>query len=519
MAVEQTLILAKPDAVAARARRRDRRALRAPRLRLRAARLLQVDRALAEQHYAEHAREAVLRRARRVHHLGPDARVRARGRAAISTVRTTIGATNPADAAPGSIRGDLALAMPDNLVHGSDSPESARARDRALVPRRPCLSARLRRAQPRELDAGERGVHGRAGPRRVGQDGDHAGGCGAARRRGSACCPTSTGNDVVELGCGTAYFGAWLKRGAARRVVGVDVTPAQLETARRVDARVRARARAARRERGGHALPDASFDLAVSEYGASIWCDPYQWIPEAARLLRPGGELVFLRNSTLAMLCAPDDEARTTEQLHAPAARPAPARLAGRRPGGRVPARPRRLDPRSCATTASSCSISSSSSPPDDAPSTRTTRRRASGRSAGRARRSGARVSARERPAGAAAAARVDVAPAARDPRAAPHPVRRRRAASTRSTSPGADPAELVREHARGKARSVADGAGDRPVLGVDTEVVARRPRLRQAGRRRRGRGDARAARGPDARGRLGALPRSRRAGRSSSTR
>ena len=51
-------------------------------------------------------------------------------------------------------------------------------------------------------------------------------------------------------------------------------------------------------------LPDGSFDVAVSEYGASIWCDPYKWIPEAARLLRPDGELVFLRNSTLSMLCA-----------------------------------------------------------------------------------------------------------------------------------------------------------------------------------------------------------------------
>jgi len=51
-------------------------------------------------------------------------------------------------------------------------------------------------------------------------------------------------------------------------------------------------------------LPGESFDLALSEYGASIWCDPYKWIPEAARLLRPGGELVFLRNSTISVLCA-----------------------------------------------------------------------------------------------------------------------------------------------------------------------------------------------------------------------
>jgi SAM-dependent methyltransferase len=54
--------------------------------------------------------------------------------------------------------------------------------------------------------------------------------------------------------------------------------------------------------------PDASFDLAISEYGASIWCDPYAWIPEAARLLRPGGRLVFLVNAPLLMLCAPDEE-------------------------------------------------------------------------------------------------------------------------------------------------------------------------------------------------------------------
>ncbi|MFZ0379941.1 MAG: methyltransferase domain-containing protein [Solirubrobacteraceae bacterium] len=54
-------------------------------------------------------------------------------------------------------------------------------------------------------------------------------------------------------------------------------------------------------------LPDQSFDLAISEYGASIWCDPYRWIPEAARLVRPGGRLIFLVNGALLMLCAPDE--------------------------------------------------------------------------------------------------------------------------------------------------------------------------------------------------------------------
>ena len=113
------------------------------------------------------------------------------------------------------------------------------------------------------------------------------------------------GLDVVELGCGVAYFSAWLARRGARPV-GVDPTPAQLESARRCQ-----------RETGiefplvegyGEAvpLPDAAFDLVLSEYGASIWADPYQWIPEAARLVRPGGLLVFLRNSTLSILCGPD---------------------------------------------------------------------------------------------------------------------------------------------------------------------------------------------------------------------
>lgn len=55
-------------------------------------------------------------------------------------------------------------------------------------------------------------------------------------------------------------------------------------------------------------LRDGAFDLVISEYGAAIWADPHRWIPEAARLLRPGGELVFLGNSTLLMLCVPDED-------------------------------------------------------------------------------------------------------------------------------------------------------------------------------------------------------------------
>jgi SAM-dependent methyltransferase len=117
--------------------------------------------------------------------------------------------------------------------------------------------------------------------------------------------PDIAGMDVIELGCGTAYVSAWLARRGARPV-GLDNSPRQLATAR-----------AMQQQHGldfplllGYAedvpLPDASFDLAISEYGAAIWADPYQWIPEAARLLRPGGRLIFLGNATLLMLCVPD---------------------------------------------------------------------------------------------------------------------------------------------------------------------------------------------------------------------
>jgi SAM-dependent methyltransferase len=129
--------------------------------------------------------------------------------------------------------------------------------------------------------------------------------------------PDVGGKEIVELGCGTAYFGAWLKRRGARRVVGVDVTPAQLETARRMDAEFGLGLELIEANAEDVPLPDASFDLAFSEYGASIWCDPYKWIPEAGRLLRPGGHLVFLRNSTLAVLCA-TEEGPTAETLQRP---------------------------------------------------------------------------------------------------------------------------------------------------------------------------------------------------------
>ena len=110
------------------------------------------------------------------------------------------------------------------------------------------------------------------------------------------------GLDVVELGCGTAYFSAWLAKHGARPV-GVDPTPAQLATARRMQEETGIEFPLVEAVAEDVPLPDGSFDLVVSEYGASIWADPDRWIPEAARLLRPSGRLAFLRNSTISMLC------------------------------------------------------------------------------------------------------------------------------------------------------------------------------------------------------------------------
>lgn len=125
MAVERTLVLAKPDAIerglageiVARLERRG--------LTLRAAKLLRVDDELAQRHYAEHREKPFFGELIAFITSGPTLALVVEGEGAIATVRTTMGATDPAQAASGSIRGDFALAMPDNLVHGSDSPESA----------------------------------------------------------------------------------------------------------------------------------------------------------------------------------------------------------------------------------------------------------------------------------------------------------------------------------------------------------------------------------------------------------
>ena len=116
----------------------------------------------------------------------------------------------------------------------------------------------------------------------------------------------ATGLDTIELGCGTAYVSAWLARRGARPV-GIDNSEAQLATARRFQAEFGIEFPLLHGNAEAVPYPDGSFDFAISEYGASIWCDPYLWIPEAARLLRTGGRLVFLVNSALLMLCVPGE--------------------------------------------------------------------------------------------------------------------------------------------------------------------------------------------------------------------
>jgi SAM-dependent methyltransferase len=124
--------------------------------------------------------------------------------------------------------------------------------------------------------------------------------------------------DVVELGCGTAYLSAWLARRGARPVA-IDPTPGQLSIARGYQDDFGVGFPLVQAAAEQVPFRDRSFDLAISEYGAAIWADPYRWVPEAARLLRPGGELVFLGNSTLLMLCVPDqDDVPASDQLVRP---------------------------------------------------------------------------------------------------------------------------------------------------------------------------------------------------------
>jgi SAM-dependent methyltransferase len=129
--------------------------------------------------------------------------------------------------------------------------------------------------------------------------------------------PDVEGLDVVELGCGTGFFSSWLARRGAHPV-GLDNSSRQLASARTFQHEFGVRFPLVHGDAERAPFRDASFDLAVSEYGAIIWCDPYRWIPEAARLLRPDGHLVCFGNSYLLTLTFPDEGEKATKTLQRP---------------------------------------------------------------------------------------------------------------------------------------------------------------------------------------------------------
>jgi len=122
---ERTLVLIKPDAMERRLAGRILARFEGRGLSIRAAKLLLVDEALAGEHYAEHREKPFFGELVEFITSTPTLALVLEGESAVSVVRTTMGTTNPVDAAPGTIRGDFALAMPDNLVHGSDSVASS----------------------------------------------------------------------------------------------------------------------------------------------------------------------------------------------------------------------------------------------------------------------------------------------------------------------------------------------------------------------------------------------------------
>lgn len=125
------------------------------------------------------------------------------------------------------------------------------------------------------------------------------------------------GLESLELGCGTGYVSAWLARRGAR-VTGLDVSEAQLATARRLAHEHGVALTLVHASAEAIPFADVSFDLVISEYGAAIWCDPYVWIPEAWRVLRPGGRLVFLGHHAWAQVCSPLDGSKVVERLERP---------------------------------------------------------------------------------------------------------------------------------------------------------------------------------------------------------
>ena len=339
MAVERTLILIKPDAteralsgeILARIERRGFTVV--------GGKLLRVSEELGKEHYAEHSEKPFFGELVTFITSAPTWALVVEGEGAIATMRKTIGATNPGRRRS---RHD-----PRRLRHLDAEQPHPRLR-LARVGRSARSRSGSRRMSSSELP--EYAVRNRARWTTTNAEYSHDHGLRAWRAEEITwglwgvpeaelnVLPDVAGKDVVELGCGTAYFSAWLARRGARPV-GVDVTPAQLETARRLQAETGIEFPLLEANAEDVPLPDASFDLALSEYGASIWCD--------ALPLDPGGGAAAAarRRARLPAQLDALDALRRARRLArdaaAAAARPRPDRLGGRR-DDRVPPAARR---------------------------------------------------------------------------------------------------------------------------------------------------------------------------------
>ena len=153
------------------------------------------------------------------------------------------------------------------------------------------------------------------------------------------------GHDAIELGCGTAEISAWLARRGARPVA-VDLSSRQIRNVETLQREYQLSFPLVVGNAEAVHYEDASFDVAISEYGASLWCDPQRWLPEAYRLLRPGAVLIFITNSDFLMVCTPPGGGQAADRLMRDFFSHVSNGVRGRRPG-RVPSYARELDPAS----------------------------------------------------------------------------------------------------------------------------------------------------------------------------
>ncbi|MDW8328663.1 MAG: nucleoside-diphosphate kinase [Candidatus Bipolaricaulota bacterium] len=126
MATERTFVMLKPDAVERRLMGELIRRIEQKNLNIVALKMMRIERKLAETHYGEHREKPFFKELVGFVTSGPIVAMIVEGPNAISVVRAMMGATNPFNAAPGTIRGDFGLDLTKNLIHGSDSPESAK---------------------------------------------------------------------------------------------------------------------------------------------------------------------------------------------------------------------------------------------------------------------------------------------------------------------------------------------------------------------------------------------------------